>query len=96
MARVHPFQTNFTSGEISPKLFGQVDFKKYNNAVETMENMTVFPQGGSERRYGSRFVCEVKNSANVTRLVPFEFNVANASYFSSIQIFFALVYFANS
>ena len=32
MARVHPFQTNFTSGEISPKLFGQVDFKKYNNA----------------------------------------------------------------
>lgn len=75
MARVHPFQTNFTSGEISPKLFGQVDFKKYNNAVETMENMTVFPQGGSERRYGSRFVCEVKNSANTTRLVPFEFNI---------------------
>ena len=75
MARVHPFQTNFTSGEISPKLFGQVDFKKYNNAVETMENMTVFPQGGAERRYGSRFVCEVKNSANVTRLVPFEFNI---------------------
>ena len=75
MARVHPFQTNFTSGEISPKLFGQVDFKKYNNAVETMENMTVFPQGGAERRYGSRFVCEVKNSANATRLVPFEFNI---------------------
>ena len=75
MARVHPFQTNFTSGEISPKLFGQVDFKKYNNAVETMENMTVFPQGGAERRYGSRFVCEVKNSANTTRLVPFEFNI---------------------
>ena len=40
-----------------------------------MENMTVFPQGGSERRYGSRFVCEVKNSANTTRLVPFEFNI---------------------
>jgi len=75
MARVHPFQTNFTSGEISPKLFGQVDFKKYNNAVETMENMTVFPQGGTTRRYGSRFVCEVKNSANATRLIPFEFNI---------------------
>ena len=75
MARVHPFQTNFTSGEISPKLFGQVDFKKYNNAVETMENMIVFPQGGTTRRYGSRFVCEVKNSANATRLIPFEFNI---------------------
>ena len=75
MARVHPFQTNFTSGEISPKLFGQVDFKKYNNAVETMENMIVFPQGGTTRRYGSRFVCEVKNSANAMRLIPFEFNI---------------------
>ena len=78
MARVHPFQTNFTAGEITPKLAGQVDFKKYNNGVETMENMTVFPQGGTNRRYGSRFVCEVKNSANATRLIPFEFNVTQS------------------
>jgi len=27
MARVHPFQTNFTAGELTPKLAGQVDFK---------------------------------------------------------------------
>ena len=78
MARVHPFQTNFTSGELTPKLAGQVDFKKYNNGVETMENMTVFPQGGTSRRYGSRFVCEVKNSANATRLIPFVFNVTQS------------------
>ncbi len=75
MARVHPFQTNFTAGELSPKLHGQVDFKKYNNGVETLKNMIVFPQGGATRRYGSRFVCEVKNSANATRLIPFEFNI---------------------
>ena len=43
-----------------------------------MENMTVFPQGGTTRRYGSRFVCEVKNSANATRLIPFEFNVTQS------------------
>jgi len=78
MARVHPFQTNFTAGELTPKLAGQVDFKKYNNGVEKMENMTVFPQGGTNRRYGSRFVCEVKNSANATRLIPFEFNVTQS------------------
>ena len=28
MARVHPIQTNFTRGEISPRLIGQVDFRK--------------------------------------------------------------------
>ena len=75
MARVHPFQTNFTAGELTPKLAGQVDFKKYANGVETLENMQVFPQGGATRRPGTRFVAEVKNSANITRLIPFEFNV---------------------
>ena len=39
MARVHPFQTNFTAGELTPKLHGQVDFKKYNNGVQTMQNL---------------------------------------------------------
>ena len=39
MARVHPFQTNFTSGEISPKLFGQVDFKKYNMVINLLSNL---------------------------------------------------------
>ena len=78
MARVHPFQTNFTAGELTPKLSGQVDFKKYANGVETLQNMTVFPQGGATRRFGTRFVCEVKNSANSTRLIPFEFNITQS------------------
>ena len=75
MARVHPFQTNFTAGELTPKLAGQVDFKKYNNGVEVLENMTVFPQGGATRRYGTKFVAEVKDSSKITRLIPFEFNL---------------------
>jgi hypothetical protein len=75
MARVHPFQTNFTAGELTPKLAGQVDFKKYNNGVEVLENMTVFPQGGATRRYGTKFVAEIKDSSKITRLIPFEFNI---------------------
>jgi hypothetical protein len=75
MARVHPFQTNFTAGELTPKLAGQVDFKKYNNGVEVLENMTVFPQGGATRRYGTKFIAEVKDSSKITRLIPFEFNI---------------------
>ncbi len=68
MARVHPFQTNFTAGELTPKLAGQVDFKKYNNGVEEMQNMTVFPQGGATRRYGSRFVAEVKDMSEKSQI----------------------------
>ncbi len=74
MARTHPIQTNFTAGELSPKLFGQTNLDKYSNGVETLEKMTVFPKGGATRRSGSRFICEVKNSANTKRLIPFEFN----------------------
>jgi len=78
MARVHPFQSNFTAGELSPKLFGQIDFKKYANGLETLENMTVFPQGGATRRYGTRYVGPVKDHTKTTRLIPFEFNVEQA------------------
>ena len=78
MARVHPFQTNFTAGELTPKLAGQTDFKKYNNGLEILENMTVFPQGGAARRYGTRYVSPVKDSTKRVRLIPFEFNVEQA------------------
>ena len=74
MARTHPIQTNFTAGELSPKLFGQTNLDRYRNGVETLENMIVFPQGGATRRSGSRFICEVKDSSATTRLIPFEFN----------------------
>jgi len=74
MARVHPFQSNFTAGELSPKLAGQIDFKKYANGVETLENMTIFPQGGAARRYGTRYIGPVKDHTKTTRLIPFEFN----------------------
>ena len=75
---VHPFQSNFTAGEITPKLAGHIDFNKYANGLETLENMTTFPQGGVTRRSGTRFVCEVKDSSAVTRLIPFEFSVTQS------------------
>jgi len=75
---VHPLQTNFTAGEITPKLAGQIDFTKYKNGVETLENMTVFPQGGATRRSGTRYVTEVKDSSAITRLIPFEFSVTQS------------------
>ena len=73
MARVSIINTNFTAGELSEDLFGRVDITKYNNGAATLENFIVQPHGGITRRSGSRFVKEVKTSANATRLFPFEF-----------------------
>jgi len=70
--------TNFTAGEITPKLLGRTDIAKYENGAETVENFLVEPHGGLTRRPGTRFVAEVKTSANQVRLIPFEFNVEQA------------------
>jgi len=78
MARVHPFQSNFTAGELSPRLEGQIDFKKYFNGCSELTNMIVYPHGGAVRRSGSYYVAEVKDSSKEARLVPFEFNVTQA------------------
>ncbi len=78
MARVHPFQSNFTAGELSPRLEGQVDFKKYFNGCSELTNMIVYPHGGATRRGGMYFVSEVKDSTKEVRIVPFEFNVTQS------------------
>ena len=78
MARVHPFQSNFTAGELSPRLEGQIDFKKYFNGCSELNNMIVYPHGGATRRGGTYFVSEVKDSTKEIRLVPFEFNVTQS------------------
>ena len=78
MARVHPFQSNFTAGELSPRLEGQIDFKKYFNGCSELTNMVVYPHGGATRRGGTYFVSEVKDSTKEVRLIPFEFNVTQS------------------
>jgi len=78
MARVHPFQSNFTAGELSPRLEGQIDFDKYNNGCSELTNMFVFPHGGATRRGGLYHVAEVKDSSKDVRLIPFEFNVTQS------------------
>lgn len=75
---VYPLQTNFTAGELSPRLLLRVELNKYNNGVETMENFVVFPHGGTTRRAGTYFVKEVKDSTKETRLIPFEFSTTQA------------------
>ena len=72
-----PF-SNFTAGELSPRLDGRTDVSKYFNGCKTLQNFVIHPHGGSSRRPGTKFVREVKTSSNFTRLIPFEFNVTQA------------------
>ena len=78
MPRAADNQTNFTAGEIAPRLFGRVDIGKYKNGCELLENGTVLTQGGIYRRSGNRFVLEVKDSSKLTRVKDFEFSTEQA------------------
>ncbi len=60
MARVAVQLTNFTGGELSPRLDGRNDLAKYASGCKTLQNMIVYPHGSAARRPGTNFVAEVK------------------------------------
>lgn len=78
--RTHIIQTNFTAGEITPKLLGRVDVSRYANAAKTVENCTVVVQGGVRRRDGLKYIntCKQVNDAagnpKPVRLVPWVYS----------------------
>ena len=74
MARVAVQLTNFTGGELSPRLDGRNDLQKYSTGCKTLENMIIYPHGSAARRSGTQFVAEVKDSTKKTRLIAFEFS----------------------
>ena len=88
MARVAAQLTNFTGGELSPRLDGRNDLTKYSSGCKTLENFIVYPHGAAARRAGTTFVAEVASSANKTRLIPFEFSTTQTYMleFSNLKI----------
>jgi hypothetical protein len=88
MARVAAQLTNFTGGEVSPRLDGRNDLTKYSSSCKTLENFIIYPHGAAARRSGTTFVAEVANSANKTRLIPFEFSTTQTYMleFSNLKI----------
>lgn len=78
MPRATQILTNFTAGELSPKLDARIDLAKYQNACKTLQNMLIHPQGGVSRRPGTYYVASAKYGSKRCRLVPFEFSVTQA------------------
>lgn len=71
-------QTSFTTGEISPRLYGHTDLAKYKNALKTLTNARTLPHGPVLRRNGSKFIEETKTSSTASRLLRFQFNQTTA------------------
>src|SRR4030095_2312918 len=75
---LHPWQSSFTSGEISDLLDARTDWQKYASGAKCLGNFVPRTQGGIARRAGSVFLGTVKYDVGPVRLVRFEFNVEQA------------------
>jgi hypothetical protein len=71
MAKVTHVLTNFSGGELSPRLRGRTDIKKYGAGLRTLENFDIVPHGGARKRSGTRFVCQ---HFSALRMVPFVYS----------------------
>ncbi|EKT4541542.1 hypothetical protein QEM15_003751 [Pseudomonas putida] len=78
MARFTLIQTNFTAGELSPRMYGRVDIARYQNGAKTMENVWPVVHGGGVRRYGTLHSGAAKFADREAVLVPYVFNTAQA------------------
>lgn len=71
-------QTSFSSGELAPSLHARTDLAKYSTGAKTLLNMFVHAHGGASNRAGTVYVDTVENSADNTRLIPFQFSVTQS------------------
>lgn len=91
MPRVTNLQTNFTAGEISPKLYGRVDVARYQNGAKKMRDTVPQVYGGAKRRAGTQYLNEVKTNTKQTRLIPFIYN-ENTAYMLEFGDLYMRVY----
>lgn len=76
MAKIDIMQTNFTAGEISPRLKGRQDIARYQNGADIIENGIPVVHGGVDRRAGSRYCAPAKlNEDRGVALIGYVFNV---------------------
>ena len=78
MAKSSPILNAFNAGELSPEFKGRIDLEKFRKGCERLENFLPRIHGPARKRPGTRFVAEVKDSADATRLIPFEYSTTQA------------------
>ena len=72
MPRLSTVQTNFTAGELSPRLYGRTDIDRYNSAAKHMVNAHPVIHGGGVRRAGTRFAQAAKlGGSSAARTIEF-------------------------
>jgi hypothetical protein len=71
MQQTETQHTNFTAGEVSPKMAARIDVARKGNSCVELENFLIDSLGGAFKAPGTKFVAEIKTPTLAARLVPF-------------------------
>jgi len=78
MPAAAPLKNNFNSGELSPLMYGRVDFERYASGCKVLKNTIPLLQGPATRRPGFYSCDEGKDSTKAHRIVRFKYSTISA------------------
>ena len=68
MGALRTLQTNFSSGELDPRMMGREDTTVYRNGAETLLNSAPLVQGGVRRRPGTDYLATLQGTSRLERM----------------------------
>lgn len=74
MSKIYNIKTNFSAGELSPRLLARVDLEQYSNGCKTILNAYPLQHGGAKRRPGTLVVGEVFDSTEPAKYIPYVYS----------------------
>ena len=78
MSQVRALLSNFSGGELSPRVKGRVDIKRYASGCRELTNALVVPHGGAKKRPGTKFIVRQKSNSDTVQLVYFQYSTEQA------------------
>jgi hypothetical protein len=68
----------FSSGELSPEIYDTFEYPRQPFGLKECLNMIITTLGSVKNRPGTRFIEEVRDSAELSRYIPYQFNKEQA------------------
>ena len=68
MAAIRQLQTNFSSGQLDPRMAGREDTSVYQNGGANLLNSSPLVQGGISRRPGTKYLAALQGTSRLARM----------------------------
>ena len=82
---------DFTAGELTPRLGGRTDSKKYYTGCAKLQNFGIWAHGGAFKRPGSNYISTAGDLSNQVRLIPYIYS-ETVSYIIELGHLYARFY----